>query len=253
MSALLSVSREDGERLVSSESESDEDDSNDTTSPETPEQHVDLLNLGGSAATTPELQQPAAPSSGSYFDLMSGSNDASLSGGTDQLLDLMAPSNSSAPPLNKPQSNGSADLLGGFDTLSMKTGDVPNASLLHPQTENLSGNLSSHASSSSSLIDQDFMNFMGSSGPTQTGQSSSSTDNLLAGFGSNASQPGGAASRNPGFPTNAAHLGTGEPPPSSPHFPSHSPTASICMCVSCRLHACSSMRPSVCLPSYLLC
>lgn len=194
----------DSERLVSSESESDDDASDDATTPETPEQPVDLLNLGG-GATSPEPQVSAPPASGSYFDLMSGSGGNAMMDGSNQLLDFTA---HSAPPVGQPHVNGgNIDLLGGFDGMSMEASSSNNTNLLQPQA----GNLSSHASSASSLIDQDFMNFMGSSTQLHVGQSSSSTDNLLAGFGSGStSQMPSNINRNSNLPTNAAHLHSGK-------------------------------------------
>lgn len=164
---------------------------------------MDLLNLGG-GQPSPQQEQPPAPSSISnqtYFDLMNSS-----AGTGDQLLDFTSGSTNQQAPSSNTQSNGVDDLLGGFDT--MTTSSTPsNADLLRPQAAQ-SGNISSHASSTNSLVDDDFMNFMGTSNPEQmkptTTHHASSSDNLLGDF-STASMMAGGMHKNPSF-GNTSHI-----------------------------------------------
>ena len=182
------------------------------------EQHVDLLNLGtpssSSATVPPQHQNSAQQPGGALFDLISGGStqpDITISSSTGgAFADFSDFSASSAPHTSQntahatpsaPHSNGNIDLLGGFESLPTVNGGGSSASgnVLQP------GRASSHASSSS-LVDQDFMNFMG--GPAATGTThASSTENILnAAAGSDTTTAG--KSRPASF-ANQSHLNTG--------------------------------------------
>lgn len=177
----------------SSEEESDSDEEEDSSNPVsaavTPavtsaaEQHVDLLNLGTATPTqsAPTGSTTSAPSQqGSFFDLMSGSGeqtqpDITVNSNAGAFADFsefaappMAASNGHAAPT--PHTNGNMDLLGGFDSMPGMSGSSSN--ILQP------GQASSHASSSS-LVDQDFMNFMGSQSGAGMAGHALSTENIL--------------------------------------------------------------------------
>ena len=192
------------------------------------EQHVDLLNLGtpssSSATVPPQHQNSAQQQGGALFDLISGGSgestqpDITISSSTGgAFADFSDFSASSAPHTSQntahstpsaphttpsaPHSNGNIDLLGGFESMPTVNGGGSSASgnVLQP------GRASSHASSSS-LVDQDFMNFMG--GPAATGTThASSTENILnAAAGSDTTTAG--LSRPASF-ANQSHLNTG--------------------------------------------
>ena len=182
------------------------------------EQHVDLLNLGtpssSSATVPPQHQNSAQQPGGALFDLISGGStqpDITISSSTGgAFADFSDFSASSAPHTSQntahatpsaPHTNGNIDLLGGFESMPTVNGGGSSASgnVLQP------GQASSHASSSS-LVDQDFMNFMG--GPAATGTThASSTENILnAAAGSDTTTAG--LSRPASF-ANQSHLNTG--------------------------------------------
>jgi len=153
--------REHTERLVSSESESEsEDDSStvDSTPTQPPEPTVDLLNLG-IGDPTPLPSQPQVSNSGSYFDLLGGAStveNTAPATNSDLLSDFSE--YPSQPPASTVNASSNIDLLGGFDTSSTPSQSINNGSFLKPMARPTP----SHTSSSNSLVDQDFLNFMGS-------------------------------------------------------------------------------------------
>jgi len=189
--------REHAERLVSSSEESseEEEEEDEATSPETPEQHIDLLGLGGDTPQQTALPPTQPPSGGGHFDLLS--NATTDHGFGDFSEFAAAPSSqTSLSQTSHGQSADNIDLLGGFDGLSMGGGG---SSLLAPSSGGLPS--SSHASSTSSLVDQDFMNFIGTQPPNQ----GSSSENLLNPMGSSTNQ----MHRNTSFAGAAHHVNTG--------------------------------------------
>lgn len=188
------------ERLVSSSEEESEDEDESSSAAETPSpsHHVDLLNLGSSTPTTTSQQPPHTQQQGALFDLMGGSQTSSQQApaGLDEFSDFSAPT-ASANNVPSGQTNGNIDLLGGFDSMAPPlTQNTNGGSMLQP------GQASSHASSSS-LVDQDFMNFMGSQSST-----SQSTENILCGFNSAPSADAGMT--RPASFANQPHLNNGK-------------------------------------------
>ncbi|XP_067938302.1 cyclin-G-associated kinase-like isoform X2 [Watersipora subatra] len=179
--------REHTERLVSSESETESESEDDGSAPAiSPEEPIDLLNLGVSSSDAPPPAQPSA-SSGMFFDLMNGAEGTeSFDHQGSNLADLTG---SYSTPTQSELKPPTIDLLGGFDSPSISS--QPNG-LLQPKTD-----ISSAHASNSSLVDNDFMNFMGSGGEPSLKPASglaSSSENILS---------AGVASQSPGIPLNS--------------------------------------------------
>lgn len=171
---------------MSSESESESEDGDSSPPLTSPEEPVDLLNLGGGAATGPSQQAKPAHlpnSSGTFFDLIGTMGQTNVTNEqTGDLSDLSDPA-PYAPTTQPINSHPNIDLLGGFDSLSSPAQSSAD-NLLKPNT----GLPTSQVSSSSSLVDQDFLNLMGSGkepgkepGNRPSSSLASSTENVLGG------------------------------------------------------------------------
>ncbi|KAF6038325.1 GAK [Bugula neritina] len=205
--------REHTERLVSSESESEsEDDSStvDSTPTQPPEPTVDLLNLG-IGDPTPLPSQPQVSNSGSYFDLLGGAStveNTAPATNSDLLSDFSE--YPSQPPASTVNASSNIDLLGGFDTSSTPSQSINNGSFLKP----MAGPTPSHTSSSNSLVDQDFLNFMGSGSESSHKVGSglaASTENILGGTNGFGNSSANQTNRKTNIQVNQPHLDAGMP------------------------------------------